>query len=274
MKSGSLHNIRTAVSSIVGNKRYCLIWQCLLVVISITYFAECAFALKIPRPVGPDGRIHVLMYAPDEVYKYTGHYGYQSSIEFEEGEEILTISMGDSTAWMLNPSGHRLFLKPIKPDAQTNVTILTNKRSYLFEFHAEEAESISDPDLAFIVRFVYPSEENNNFMMVEDIPDPIEEGLEKFNFNYTIRGSYEVAPIKIYDDGEFTYFEFRDKNATIPAFYIVDQWGNESIVNYRARDDVIVVEQVASRFTLRQGGEIVCVYNEARPFPRDMQPGR
>lgn len=231
---------------------------------------QAALALKTPRAVGPDGRIHVLMYAPDEVYKFTGHYGYQSSIEFEEGEEIMTISMGDSTAWMINPAGNRMFLKPVQPDAQTNMTLLTNKRSYLFELHAEEADSISDPDLIFILRFVYPSEASNSMLMVDDIPDPIDEGLDKFNFNYSIRGSYEVAPIKIYDDGEFTYFEFRDKNATLPAFYVVDQWGNEAIINYRTRDDVIVVERVASRFTLRQGGEIVCVYNEARPFPREM----
>jgi type IV secretion system protein VirB9 len=228
-------------------------------------------ALKSPRPVGPDGRIHMLMYSPDEVFKFTGHYGYQSSIIFEDGEEIQTISMGDSIPWMINPSGNRIFLKPIEQDASTNMTVLTNRRSYLFELHAEEASGISDPNLIFVLRFVYP-ETFQPVMQIDDVPDPVEEGLENYNFNYTLRGSNEVAPVAVYDDGEFTYFEFRDKNATMPAFYIVNQWGQEEIVNYRTRDDYIIVEQVASRFTLRQGGEVVCVYNEARSFRPNSPP--
>lgn len=241
--------------------RICVL--CITVLFSV--LPHKAVALKEPRAIGPDGRIHVIMYAPDEVFKFTGHYGYQSSILFEDDETILTISMGDSIPWMMNPAGNRIFLKPIEQDASTNMTVLTNKRTYLFELHAEEAKNISDPNLIFIMRFIYP-ETIQNVMTIDDVPDVEEEGLENFNFNYTIRGSEEVAPVAIYDDGLFTFFEFRDKNATIPAFYIVDRWGNEEIVNYRTRGDYIVVERVASRFTLRNGGNVVCVYNESRPF--------
>jgi type IV secretion system protein VirB9 len=229
--------------------------------------ASPVWATRVSRPIGTDSRIHVVMYTPDEVIKYVGHYGYQSSIIFEEDEEIQTISMGDPTPWMIIPAGNRMFLKPIDQDAQTNMTLITNKRSYLFELHAREAESIDDPNLVWVMRFVYPSDPPPPASRLDEVPDPERDGVEKYNLNYTIRGSDYIAPIKIFDDGEFTYFEFNKTNADLPAFYMVDQWGKESIVNYRTRGNYIVVERVASRFTLRKGSEVLCVYNEARPFP-------
>lgn len=229
-----------------------------------------AEALKVPRPQGVDGRIHTIMYGPDEVFKFTGHYGYQSSIVFEDDEEIITISMGDSVPWQITPSENRIFLKPVEQDAQTNMTVLTNKRTYLFELHAAEAESIEDPNLIWVLKFIYPTQTVIR-KKKEKLREPEVDGYENFNFNYTIRGSAEFAPIKIYDDGEFTYFEFRDKNAEIPAFYHVDDRGKEYLINFRARDDQIIVERVSSRFTLRHGSDIVCVYNEARR-PRSSYP--
>ncbi|MDG1286069.1 MAG: P-type conjugative transfer protein VirB9 [Rickettsiales bacterium] len=225
---------------------------------------SAADALKSPRPQGVDGRIHTIMYAPDEVFKFTGHYGYQSSILLDVGEEIQTISMGDSVPWQITPSGNRIFLKPVEQDAQTNMTLLTNKRTYLFELHAEEAESIEDPNLIWVMKFIYPTQTFvSKKKKKEKLRKPEIDGYENFNFNYSIRGSQIFAPVKIYDDGEFTYFEFRDKNASIPAFYHVDAQNNEALINFRARGDKIIVERVSSRFTLRHGNEIVCVYNEA-----------
>jgi len=231
-----------------------------------------AQALRAPKPQGLDGRVSTIMYVPDEVYKFTGHYGYQSSIVFEDGEEIATISMGDSVPWQITPSGNRIFLKPVEQDAQTNMTVITNRRTYLFELHAREAESIEDPNLIWVLKFVYPSQEMIVRKKKEVLRTPEEEGYQNFNYNYTIRGNSSIAPIKIYDDGEFTYFEFRDKNAEIPAIYHVDNMGKEYLINFRTRDDKVIVERVSSRFTLRHGDEIVCVYNEAMSPARSMMP--
>lgn len=232
---------------------------------------QAAEATRDTRPIGTDSRIHVVMYSPDEVFKFIGHYGYQSSIIFAPDEEIQTVSMGDSTPWQITPSGNRMFLKPIEQDAQTNMTVLTNKRSYLFELHAREAESIDDPQLIWVLRFIYPTEAAP-LAKLDPAPDPKQEGMENFNFNYTIRGSNMIAPIKIFDDGEFTYFQFRNKNAELPAFYWVNSKNKENIINYRTRGDYIVVERVSSRFTLRQGDEVLCVYNEAMPQASPMMP--
>ncbi len=238
-----------------------------ITLVVVTVVSGAANATSSSRSLPVDHRVHVIPYQVDQVYKMDGHYRYQSAIEFEQDEEIKTISMGDSTSWMINPSAHRLFLKPVEQDATTNMTLLTNKRVYLFELHAHETTDIDDPNMVFIMRFTY--NKNNEAPgakgYLDSVPEPDVVGNEaKYNTNYTISGSDEVAPLRIFDDGEFTYFQFADKNAEVPAFYWVDDHNNEAVINYRTRGDYIVVERVSSRFTLRHGEDVVCVFNEKR----------
>ncbi len=235
-----------------------------------------AYAVREPRPIKLDHRVRTVMYQPDEVVKFVGHYGFQSAIEFEPGESIQTISMGDATGWLLSPIENRLFLKPIDQDATTNMTLITNRRTYLMELHAREATAIDDEEMVFVMRFIYPgqvaeAQAVSNYMDSVPILDAME-NPEKYNFAYTISGPERLSPIRIFDDGEFTYFQFRDKNADIPAFFLVDGKGNESIVNFRMRDDFVVVERVGGKFTLRYGDEVVCVFNETRTPDGDPKP--
>lgn len=230
------------------------------------FVATPALALQSPRPIATDSRIRTVRYSGNEVYQFIGHYGFQSAIEFEADEKIQTVSVGDSVAWLINPSGNRLFLKPIEQNALTNMTVITDKRSYLFELHAEETKDIRDKNMVFSYRFIYPQSDTSavDFSQFEAFPD-IEKNPEKYNFSYSIRGSTVIEPVRIFDDGEFTYFEFKDKNAEIPAFFRIDSTGSEELINFRKRGNYIVVERVASRFTLRRGADIICVYNEAAP---------
>ena len=85
--------------------------------------------------------------------------------------------------------------------------------------------------------------------------------LSKYNFNYQYTGEKSIAPSKVCDNGQFTYFQFSNKNSEIPAIFNVDADGFESLVNYRVSADYVIVERVGAQFTLRNGSEIVCVYN-------------
>jgi type IV secretion system protein VirB9 len=245
----------------------------MLVRILFCVFVFCislkGYALREPRSTSGDSRLKVIAYSPNVVFKYIGYYGYQGNIELQEDEEVVTISMGDTTGWQIVPSGHRIFLKPIDQEATTNMTLITSKRMYFFELHAEKATNIDDPGLAFTVKFLYPDSEQRN--IANDNPSfsltPNLLNLQNYNFKYSLSGSYVISPLKIFDDGRFTYFEFRDKNAPVPAFFSVDDDGNESIVNYQVSGDYIVVERVEARFTLRQGKEIACVFNESKKYP-------
>lgn len=243
-----------------------LLLVCTASVAATALMSAPAYAVREAKPISTDHRLQSVVYSPNEVYKFTGHYDYQSMIEFEDDEEINTVSMGNSVTWQVVPATNRLFLKPIQDDALTNMTVVTNKRIYNFELHAREAEGIDDPQLIFVMRFVYGRSSGlavNNYF--DSVPDPMLEP-QKYNFNYSITGVEEISPIRIFDDGEFTYFEFRDKNADVPAFFMVHSDGSESIINFRTRGNYIVVERVASQFTLRNGRDIVCVFNNNLPL--------
>ncbi len=233
----------------------------------VLFTASPALSLQEPTSLSTDFRIRVVPYNENEVYRFVGHFGYQSSIEFDEGEDVKTVSVGDSVAWQIVPSGRRLFLKPIEQNPQTNMTVVTNKRVYHFELHGKLTDDMEDKDMVFVYRFIYPGETEISFMDKNRITTPeIALHPENYNQNYTISGADKIAPIRIFDDGEFTFFQFKDVNADIPAFFRVDNRGREAIINYRTVGDYIVVERVTSRFTLRDGEDTVCVYNEAMPM--------
>ena len=225
-------------------------------------------AIREPMPTAVDSRIRVMTYSPHDVFKFIGYYGYQASIEFAKDEEVVSISMGDTTSWQIVPSGFRIFIKPMESDATTNMTVITNKRTYFFELHAEEAQDIRDPDLVFNVKFLYPDGSADsslqNFALSAQGPDLTHP--EKYNFNYSISGDEDIAPIKIFDDGEFTYLQFHDKNAEIPAVFAVDEHLRESMVNYHpstSTPNLMVVEQVFPKLSLRLGKKVVCIFNDA-----------
>ena len=240
-----------------------------------------AYGIRDSRPTPTDSRIRIMVYSPDDVFKFTGYYGYQASIELAKDEEVTSISMGDTTGWIVNPSGYRIFLKPIERDATTNMTMITNKRTYFFELYAEDAQDIRDPNMVFNVRFLYPDEANDdsnlrNFSIakIEEAPDLSHP--EKYNFEYSISGPDDIAPIKVFDDGEFTYMQFRDKNAEIPAIFAVDAALRESMVNYhlnQAVKNLIIIEHVFPKLSLRIGKKVLCVYNETYP-DRNRSPKR
>ena len=95
--------------------------------------------------------------------------------------------------------------------------------------------------------------------MASDIPDLT--NLSAYNFNYQYTGEPSIAPSKVFDNGQFTYFQFSRVNAEIPAIFSVDNSGFEALVNYRVAGNFIIVEKVGEQFTLRSGDDIVCVYN-------------
>jgi type IV secretion system protein VirB9 len=236
-----------------------------LLLMSLVLLSQSAYSAQLPRYLGSEKKFRSFVYNPNDVYRYIGHYTYQGFIEFDVDETISTISMGDPTLWLFESLANRLFLKPVGEDySETNMTIITNKKVYHFELLAREAKGLTDPDLIFVVKFVYPDEKNKNLVQfprtaASDEPDLRDLAAYKFNYQYT--GEASIAPIRVFDNGEFTYFQFSKRNAEIPAIFTVDAEGFESLVNFRAAGDYIIVERVASQFTLRNGSDIVCVYN-------------
>jgi type IV secretion system protein VirB9 len=132
------------------------------IITAILFVANFSYA---ETPITTDNRIKTYVYNENEVFTLLIHYGYQSSIEFAMNEQIETISIGDSYAWKINPVGRRLFIKPLEENVHTNMTIITNKRTYQFDIMSKLPEENFDKELVYVVRFFYPE---RNKKKIED----------------------------------------------------------------------------------------------------------
>lgn len=238
-----------------------------IMAVSLVSFLEVRADQEV-RPIATTSHIKEINYHSNAIHKYVGFYNYQTSIVFDNDEVVSSLSMGNSAGWQVTPLGNRLFLKPIEDNATTNATIITNKRIYHFALSADTAVGLDDPRLAYEVRFRYPETRISgsalNASKSNEIPDlSYSTGL---NFKYTLYGYKEIEPLRIFDDGRFTYMKFKDINADLPAVYLVNSDGYESLVNFRMVGNYLVIEMVAPRFTLRSGEDYVCIFNENLPY--------
>lgn len=235
-----------------------------------TLFAFNAHAAKTPIKGKVDPRIKTVIYSDKDVYVVHSHYGYGTHIRFSPDEHIVHITIGDSIAWQVTPEANNLFLKPMEDNADTNLIVLTNKRVYNFELHAQEAENASDPTLTFQVSFVYPEEalaerlaklkKMQRHKQQEVIPDNNNSAMN-WNFDYVKKGSEDIAPIRVFNDEKFTYFQFAE-NIETPAIFQVAKDKSESLINFHVRGKYIVVERVAEQFILRHGNQATCIFNK------------
>ena len=263
-------------------------------IISI-FFLSPAFA---QTPITTDSRIRTLVYNPNEVYELKFYYNYQSFIEFADDEEIEMISIGEAFAWRLTPAGKRLFIRPLEVAAHTNMTIITNKRTYHFDIRSDEFNGKADEDLVYTIRFFYPQigqplplppqlaipnpapspqliktpAPSRSLLKTpipqtdatESLPPVVEYNHENnaLNFDYTLAGkSDDITPLKVYDDGAETFFQFANDNLIVPSISSVDSQGNETALTYIIRDNYVVVPAIAGQFTLRLAGGLLCIFN-------------
>ncbi|MEG4582209.1 P-type conjugative transfer protein VirB9 [Microcoleus sp. MON1_C5] len=235
--------------------------------ISTGLFAVClavtsstAMASKTPQSLSSDSRVRHVMYDPNQVYEIIGTYGYQTSLEFATDEEVKVVSLGDTIAWQTVPYNNRVFLKPVEPRAATNMTVITNKRTYYFMLSSTKLSK----ETTFLVRFKYP-QTTSTVATMQSKPKIDSTGFdpETINLDYSTSGhKHAILLNRVLDDGQFTFFRF-DEKGEIPTIYTVGPDGTESIVNTRREGSYLVVERTAGLFTLRNGNSYLCVRNNS-----------
>ena len=209
-----------------------------------------AAALGMAPARASDPHIQTLFYQPDRVIELKGAVGWQIMIEFGPDERIENVSIGDSTAWQVVPNkrARMLFLKPLKTKASTNMTVITTVRQYSFNLSVG-ARQASTP---WQLRFTYP------LAPVEVAPEVPPPPPINLNFRYELAGDPGLLPMRAWDDGRQTYFEFGE-DVALPAIFTGGPKKDESLVNQAVRGRVIVVQQIAARFTLRSGKRVATV---------------
>ena len=95
-------------------------------------------AIVAPQPALADARLSQVMYDEGKVFRLEGKLNVQASIVFGKDEVIENVAIGNSQTWQVTPNmrANILFVKPLEARATTNLTVVTNKRTYLFDLVA------------------------------------------------------------------------------------------------------------------------------------------
>ena len=210
-----------------------------------------------------DPRLVEQMYDPNEVVVIQGRTTVQATIAFEEDERIENVAIGDSASWQVTPNqrANLLFVKPLRDEAATNMTVVTDRRTYLFDLVAAP-----DNNAIYVLRFAYPDapEEEPPVQLAgalsgvemaaaEDpyaVADPA-----RLNFDWDKQGEADLLPAQTYDDGDATFLTWA-AGTPIPAILIKDEYGAEGPVNFAVRGDTVVVDGVPAEIILRSGEDV------------------
>ncbi len=227
--------------------------------------AQTVAPVAAPRPTDP--RIRTLPYDPDKVHRLVGVMGFQTMLEFAPDERIENVSIGDAMGWQVTPNKRAtlLFLKPIDRAPATNMTVVTDRRRYVFELAIAQGVAA---EAAYVVRFRYPAA-----VVPVEAPPAKTRAEPPRNADYTVKGSAALAPAQVFDDGRATYFAW-PRQADLPAIFVIGADGSEGLANAVVKDDYLVVDQLAPRFVLRSDKASATVTNGAWRAPQGQGSGR
>jgi type IV secretion system protein VirB9 len=209
-----------------------------------------------------DSRIVTRRYDPSTIITVPGRLGTQATIAFGEDERIENVAVGDSAMWQVTPNkrANLLFVKPTGARARTNMTVVTDQRTYLFDL---VANAVSTP--VYVLRFSYPPKpkpiEPVAVAAAETAPVKQQPDPASLNFAWKKEGSPALLPNRVFDDGRSVYLGWQP-DVPMPAILIRDFKGVEGPVNFNLQGDYVVVEGVPGQLVLRSGKEMATLTPE------------
>lgn len=206
-------------------------------------------AATTPQPGPVDPHIQSVLFDPEQVVQLRGALGWQIMLEFSPDERIENVSIGDALAWQVTPNkkARNLFLKPLIKNASTNMTVVTDRRQYSFLLESGPRSALTP----WVVRFEYPRE------IVVAVEEPLPLPPPPLNFAYSASGDPSLRPMRVWDDGQMTYFEFAEM-VPIPAIF-AGSGRQETLVNSMVRGQVVVVQQTGGNYTIRSGKQVAII---------------
>jgi len=199
------------------------------------------------------GALYRLYAAPQKV----------SDIALQPGETLIAISAGDTVRWVVGDTTSgtgadkqvHILAKPFASGLKTNLVITTDRRSYHLELES------TDHTYMAALSWTYPTDElialkNQNDEAKAAMPVETGVSLNNLNFDYTITGDNPTwRPFRAFDDGRHVYIEFPATldRGDAPPLFVVGEGGSTDLVNYRARGNYYIVDQLFSAAELRLG---------------------
>jgi type IV secretion system protein VirB9 len=242
---------------------------------AMVIFAMPSQGALVPLQGSGDPHIHVVDYDPAQVVLLQGTLGYQTLIEFAPDEHIENVAVGDAMNWQITPNrkADLLFVKPMGEAPVTNMTVVTDLRHYLFELSIRPRTGSDDKSIVYTLRFQYPEVALATPAAPPAAAPAPPPPPQVVNDAYSFDGSPKVLPVRVFDDGRATYFQFRE-GEEYPAIFSLDADKSEVVVNSYMRGSYVAVDRIARGFVLRQGKEATFIYNDGfnTPVPGPLSP--
>ncbi|NTH16626.1 P-type conjugative transfer protein TrbG [Agrobacterium rhizogenes] len=182
-------------------------------------------------------------------------------IELQAGEVVRDVLVGDTVRWKVEPATSgavggqaiHLIVKPAEAGLVTSMVVTTSRRTYHIQLKSHPTQYMAR------VGFEYPEDVSakladvNARMEANTIPGA---GVpaEQLNFAYSLSGSARWRPTRVYSDGTKTYIQFPRSIAgqDAPVLFVVSG-GQNRIVNYRMKDNMMVVDYQVDKAVLVSG---------------------
>ncbi|MDR8105048.1 TrbG/VirB9 family P-type conjugative transfer protein [Burkholderia cenocepacia] len=257
-------------------------WHVLLVfsLVGLVAVNPVARAYTVPG-WSDDSRVRQVVYRPDAVVRVEAQRGFATHIALDPQEHIQVVAPGDRDGWQVvaNKGDHDVYLKPQLAAHNSNLEIRTDRRSYSFDLVVLPLKAkFGNDEEMYRVTFVYPDQAKAQWHAQSDaalVSRRLAQPPIVRNTRYSMQvmpHSDDIAPTAAWDDGRFTYIRI-PANRRVPAIFRVADNGTESTVDKHMDGDTIVVHEVAKRFVLRLGEEVVGIWNDAYDMdgvpPRD-----
>lgn len=243
-----------------------------------------------------DQRIKYVVYNAMDTVELDGVAGVVTHIIVDPDETYVTHAFGEEGGWTFSHKGNHYFLRPKAAQSDTDLVIVTDKRTYNILLHYIGGPPLLGPDGKQVLSprgekvevfaptpwalkqatvqlgYRYPDEETKKKKKVQDKKrvereldiDPYGAGPKNFAYFKSL-GSQTITPRNVWDDYHFTYFTFPE-NAELPTLFVIDSNGHEAQVNTRvtgANHNIIVAQMTAREWRIRYGQRVVGVLNRA-----------
>ena len=218
-----------------------------------------------PSREGYVNAIQVWPYADGALYQVYTSPGRVTVIALQEGEELVTVSAGDTVRWVVGDTASgagatlrvTVLVKPTRTGLKTNLVITTNRRMYLLELSSTPQAWMAS------VSWDYPKDRMlalQKQAQQAQAAAPVDSGLslEQIKFRYAITGdSPPWKPLRAFDDGQRVYIQFPGGIAQgeLPLLFVIGPQGDGQLVNYRFRSPYYVVDRLFGAAELRLGAD-------------------
>lgn len=222
-----------------------------------------------PSREGYINAIQVWPYEDGALYQVYTSPGRVTVIALQEGEELVTVSAGDTVRWIVGDTASgagaslrvNILVKPTRVGLKTNLVITTNRRTYLLELSSTPQAWMASAS------WDYPKDRMlalQKQAQQAQVAAPVDSGLslEQIKFRYAISGdSPPWKPLRAFDDGERVYIQFPAgiAQSELPPLFVIGQQGDGQLVNYRFRSPYYVVYRLFGAAELRLGADKAAV---------------